>query len=226
MPEVRSAPMRKSEFVESYFDAWNHSDPEAVANHLATDGVYRDIPENVQRSHSELIVSLNDFFTKFRHHYELVGEVAASNNTVAFQYRMFPLGKGKPRASASGFRGAEFMTLHGDAATSIIDYYDVPGIPRSSTVARRRPQESRSGKYAKSGLNNQQLSEYKDRLEVIMQTHQAYLRTDLTLPNLASAIDCSVNHLSQVINSGFDMSFFDYLNQYRIEHAESAAVGT
>jgi AraC-like DNA-binding protein len=34
------------------------------------------------------------------------------------------------------------------------------------------------------------------------------------------AVDCSVNHLSQVINSGFGVSFFDYLNQYRIEHAK------
>ena len=37
---------------------------------------------------------------------------------------------------------------------------------------------------------------------------------------LAEAVNCSVNHLSQVINSGFRMSFFDYLNQYRVEHAQ------
>ncbi len=60
---------------------------------------------------------------------------------------------------------------------------------------------------------------YKQRLETIMQSQQAYLRPDLTLPRLAETVNCSVNHLSQVINSGFDMSFFDYLNQYRIAHA-------
>jgi AraC-like DNA-binding protein len=52
-----------------------------------------------------------------------------------------------------------------------------------------------------------------------MQSQKAFLRSDLTLPKLAKAVDCSVNHLSQVINSGFGMSFFDYLNQHRIEHA-------
>jgi AraC-like DNA-binding protein len=41
----------------------------------------------------------------------------------------------------------------------------------------------------------------------------------LTLPKLAQAVGCSVNNLSQVINSGFGTSFFDYLNCYRIEHA-------
>ena len=52
-----------------------------------------------------------------------------------------------------------------------------------------------------------------------MQSQQAFLRSDLTLPKLAEAVDCSVNHLSQVINSGFGTSFFDYLNQHRIERA-------
>ena len=79
--------------------------------------------------------------------------------------------------------------------------------------------EANNHKYAKSGLNDQQLSDYKLRLEQIMQNQKAYLRPDLTLPKLAETVDCSINHLSQVINSGFGISFFDYLNQYRIEHA-------
>jgi len=52
--------MRATEFVESYFDAWNHRDPKGVADHLAADGIYCDIPENARRSHDELITSLSD----------------------------------------------------------------------------------------------------------------------------------------------------------------------
>jgi AraC-like DNA-binding protein len=40
------------------------------------------------------------------------------------------------------------------------------------------------------------------------------------LPTLAQAVGCSVNHLSQVINAGFNMSFFDYLNSHRVDHAQ------
>ena len=54
--------MRKTEFVESYFDAWNHHDPKGIADHLSADGIYRDVPENLQISHDELIISLNEFF--------------------------------------------------------------------------------------------------------------------------------------------------------------------
>jgi len=212
--------MRATRFVESYFDAWNHCDPKAVADHLAADGIYCDVPENAQRTHDELISYLREFFSETQHRYELIGEILTDVDTVAFQYQMRPLENTNEGESNTMFRGAEFMTLHGDAAMTITDYYDMPGIARPSQLARLTSRSIKRPKYAKSGLSNQQLLEYKLRLERIMRTQQAYLRSDLTLPKLAEAISCSVNHLSQVINSGCGMSFFDYLNQFRVEHAK------
>jgi AraC-like DNA-binding protein len=198
--------MRAEKFVESYFEAWNHTDPEGVASHLTSDGTYRDVPLNVQRTHDELIVTLNEFFTGFPHRYELIGDILSDRNTIAFQYRVCPI-NGSEKDGVASYRGAEFMTLSGDAALTIVDYYDFP------TNAQK-------DKYAKSGLRRQQMQDYKERLEEIMVTHQAYLRPNLTLPTLAQAVGCSVNHLSQVINAGFNMSFFDYLNSHRVDHAQ------
>jgi len=217
--DVTGALVRATEFVESYFYAWNHCDPEGVADHLAADGIYRDIPENTQRSHDELITVLSGFFSTYRHRYELVGEILTSNDTIAFQYRMCPLESVNKSESPTAYHGAEFVTLHGSAAMTITDFYDIPEMARPSSLSQSASREAQRHKYAKSGLCGEQLLEYKDRLEQIMQSQQAYLRSDLTLPKLAAAVSCSVNHLSQVINSGFGMSFFDYLNQHRIEHA-------
>ncbi len=211
--------MRATEFVESYFDAWNHRDPKGVADHLAADGIYCDIPENARRSHDELITSLSDFFSNYRHRYELIGEILTSRDAIAFQYRMYPYEKAGNGASPNSYCGAEFVTLRGDAAKMITDYYDTPGMAQSSGLARLASRQADRCKYAKSGLTGEQLLEYKHRLEQIMQSQQAFLRPDLTLPKLAEAVDCSVNHFSQVINSGFGTSFFDYLNQHRIERA-------
>jgi AraC-like DNA-binding protein len=212
--------MHATRFVESYFDAWNHRDPKGVADHLTADGIYCDIPEKVQRSHDELITSLTDFFSNDRHRYKLNGEILSCENTIAFQYQICPLeGTGRGE-QISPVNGAEFMALNGDAAMTITDYYDVLGIPRPSQLARLTSRQVQKSKYAKSGLNAVQLSDYKDRLEDIMLEQQAYLRSDLTLPRLADTVGCSVNHLSQVINAGFEMSFFDYLNQHRIRHAK------
>lgn len=199
--------MQASKFVESYFDAWNHADPQGVADHLAPGGVYRDVPENVRRTRDELIVSLSEFFADFPQRYELIGEVLTGMNTIAFQYRVRPMDDSENGHAETTYRGAEFMTLDGDAAVTITDYYDLP-------------QRVSLDKYAKSGLRREQLHEYMRRLDVIMESEKAYLRSDLTLPALADDVGCSVNHLSQVINSGFEMSFFDYVNNYRVRHAK------
>lgn len=215
--------MRASEFVESYFDAWNHRDPEGVADHLAPDGIYCDIPENVQRSHDELITSLADLFSthgQHRERYELIGEIMTADNTLAFQYQYYAATDRSGSSNGKARCGAEFMTLHGDAAITITDYYDAPEIARPSELANLTERRARQHKYAKSGLDLQQLTVYKNRLMHIMQVDEAYLQSDLTLPKLASAVNCSVNHLSQVINAGFGMSFFDFLNQHRVAHAK------
>ena len=194
--------MRAAEFVESYFDAWNHGDAQGVANHLAADGVYVDVPQNIERTHDELIVNLNDFFSEYPGRYELLGEVLSNTNTIAFQYRACAAD-----SSQTLYCGAEFMTLNGDAAETIADYYDIP-LMRSKS------------KYAKSGLRDEQMQDYKHRLERAMKSEQVYMNPRLKLPALAQIIGCSVNHLSQVINAGFKMSFFDYLNSHRVRHAK------
>ena len=198
--------MRKTKFVESYFDAWNHRDSKGIADHLSADGTYCDVPENRLSTHDELITNLDKFFAEFRHRYELIGEIQKSANTIAFQYRMSHSKNSRKSAMSVAYQGAEFMTLHEDAALVITDYYDFPA-------------KTRAHKYAKSGLTDNQLLTHKQRLDHIMQSREEYLRPDLTLPKLATTVGCSVNNLSQVINSGFGTSFFDYLNRYRIDHA-------
>lgn len=198
--------MQATEFVESYFDAWNHRDPQGVADHLAADGVYLDIPRNERRSHDELITSLSDFFSESQQEYKLLGEILANENTIAFQYRICPLNNEDSIDTCAPLCGAEFISLHDGAAMTITDYYDVPCL--------------QNHKYAKSGLSDKQMRAYKSRLGQIMQAQQIFLWPELTLPKLAEEVDCSVNHLSQVINAGFGMSFFDYLNKYRIDYAK------
>lgn len=212
--------MRANDFVQSYFAAWNHLDPVAVADHLARDGTYFDLLENTHRTHDELVVSLEQFFAEFRHRYELIGEILEGENTIAFQYRMYPLVSGRNASSAGTIRGAEFVKLNGDAALHIYDYYDIPGDRKPDKVANLAVRPPPDSKYAKSGLSADQFAACRERLEQAMRSERVYLRSDLTLPKLAQVVDCSVNHLSQVINAGFRMNFFDFLNLYRVEHAK------
>lgn len=206
--------MSAAHFVESYFDAWNHRDPEAVANHLVADGIYRDIPENTERSQNELINSLRRFFSDYRHRYQIIGEIVSSESSIAFQY------EAKAKRLPVPYRGAEFITMRGDAALTITDYYEFPDPLQVSKQAGATARGQQDQKYAKSGLSRDQQLLYSRQLEDIMQLGQAFLEPNLTLPKLAQEVGCSGNHLSQVINSEFKSNFFEFLNQYRIDHAK------
>ncbi|MCZ6619485.1 MAG: hypothetical protein O7E57_15290, partial [Gammaproteobacteria bacterium] len=176
-------------------------------------GIYCDIPENLQHSHDELITRLSDFFCDDRHRYELMGEILTRGDTIAFQYQICPFDEARRNGSTNSCCGAEFMTLHGDAAMTITDFYDTPGMAQTSKSQFQAPREAQRQKYAKSGLSSEQLDEYKQRLEEIMRSQQAFLKSDLTLPKLAEAIHCSVNHLSQVINSSWECCKFSGMSQ-------------
>ena len=211
--------MQISKFVESYFDAWNHGDAKGVADHLTEDGIYLDIPVNAQSTHDDLIDYLNDFFVSNRHRYELIGDILTNGNTVAFQYKSTLADPIEKSELPETYCGAEFMTLHGEAAVTITDYYEVGDRIRNTDISDVGSAGAPPNKYAKSGLCEALLHDYKRKLEYIMRNDQLYLRSDLTLPKLAAEVGCSVNHLSQVINAGFGVSFFDYLNRYRIQYA-------
>jgi AraC-like DNA-binding protein len=206
--------MRAKEFVESYLDAWNHGDAKSIADHLSANGTYVDMAEHTQFSRNELIKSLTDSFIHEKNHYELVGEVLSGENMIAFQYRVSSMDPETGLDRFTPWFGAEFVTLRGGQAIRIDDYYDIQIQDQES------PTNAIKQKYAKSGLSTEQLENYKERLTLLMESEQVYLNSDLTLPKLALQVQCPVNHLSQVINSGFDMSFFDYLNQFRINDAK------
>lgn len=211
--------MQPAEFVASYLDAWNRMDSRAIADHLAENGTYLDIPDQHNMSRQELIEHLDELFQEDANYYELTGEVLVGENTIAFQYKVRPRGSASDSDPSETWHGAEFVTLNSGVAVEIADYYEQRGIPSPQSPLADATGASRVQRYAKSGLSIKQMDEVKGRLASLMETEQLYLRPDLTLPELADALECSVNHVSQAINAGFGMSFFDYLNQYRVKDA-------
>jgi len=211
--------MHPAEFVASYIDAWNQQDCQAIANHLADNGTYLDNPLQQQMSRQEFIEHLDELFKLETNVYELVGEVLASDKTIAFQYKALPRETGATAGEEDIWYGAEFITMRSGAAVEIVDYYEQHSHQPQHSPLARATGSGQVQRYAKSGLNAQQMDTVKCHLGELMDADRLYLQSNLTLPELAELLDCTVNHLSQVINAGFGMSFFDYLNQYRVKQA-------
>jgi AraC-like DNA-binding protein len=75
-------------------------------------------------------------------------------------------------------------------------------------------------RYKKSGLDEKTAKEYLKRLLNFMEKEKPYLNGKLSLKEVADSLNISVNHLSQVINEQTSMSFFDFINKYRVEEVK------
>ena len=79
--------------------------------------------------------------------------------------------------------------------------------------------ETTQSRYARSGLQPDDLDRYAARLERRMADGQLWRDHGLNLRGLASEIAIPAIHLSEVLNTKLGMSFYDYVNQCRIRDA-------
>lgn len=72
-------------------------------------------------------------------------------------------------------------------------------------------------KYKKALFTKEQLLNYSQQLEQLMQQEQPFLNANLTLRELAEMMNLPPNQMSQLLNEGFDKNFSEFVNSYRLE---------
>jgi AraC-like DNA-binding protein len=75
-------------------------------------------------------------------------------------------------------------------------------------------------KYQKSGLSADKAKTIKEKLSKLMEEEKPYLDSNLTLTRLAESLNVSPHNLSEVINTQLQQTFFDFVNQYRVEQVK------
>lgn len=83
--------------------------------------------------------------------------------------------------------------------------YELIDRPKNSTTAQR--------------LTKQQIELLKDRVELIIGQQKPYLDPTLNLQTLADRVGINTHELSLVLNQGFGMNFYAYVNNLRAEEA-------
>lgn len=76
-------------------------------------------------------------------------------------------------------------------------------------------------KYIHSTLTKEDSRRYAETLENYMYTKKPYLEPDLSINDLAEKLNINVRTISQVINDELGLRFFDYINKYKVQAAES-----
>jgi len=76
-------------------------------------------------------------------------------------------------------------------------------------------------KYAGVVLKEADAEKYVSQIQHLMSLEKPYLDADLTLPQLSTRLQIPSHLLSRVINENFELNFFDFINQYRVDEVKS-----
>ncbi len=116
-------------------------------------------------------------------------------------------------------RSTPFLFLHIDSSWDplredprFIDLKNQSGLPDPVRFT------SHHLKYRKSRLNNDLVNKLQIRLKRELEEKKVYLDPTLSLSDLAELCNVSVNQLSQYLNGNLGISFYDYMNRFRLNH--------
>lgn len=229
--------MANKNLAQRYLEAWNSHDPDRVLSFFANGATYIDSGLHSQVSgsrvgdHVERILDICPDAS-----FELLDGGSVGNGRAVIQWRARGdnLSSWCPQVglpSLDTLCGLDYITYERGKLISTHVYFDLaPLLSPSSrplstqsqtfTDANGEAIASGTGQYQKSGLTDQEVESYRVKVHEVMLQEHLYLDNDLTLTDLAEQLNLSTNHLSQVINSGFNLSFYELLNRYRIEQAK------
>jgi len=93
--------------------------------------------------------------------------------------------------------------------------------PASAPEGEADRQESGSGRYARSGLRDDQADEYLTRLLRYMDDEKPFLNGDLTISDLSRKTGIPRHYITEVLNEKYGRNFFSFVNEYRVREVLS-----
>lgn len=72
-------------------------------------------------------------------------------------------------------------------------------------------------KEKKNRLSESEVNLLQEKLNSLMENDKAYLKSDLTLKDISEILNTSTNNISWLLNNVYNLTFYDFINQYRIK---------
>lgn len=109
-----------------------------------------------------------------------------------------------------GFRGIKHSTIFNQ---TVVPYNQAKPEKQSAINKEDTP-------YTNYGLKQDDAVFLSEKLKSHMENEKPYTNMDLTLKDLASALDTYPHYITQVLNTVFNQNFYDFINTYRIEEVQ------
>lgn len=95
-----------------------------------------------------------------------------------------------------------------------------PGAPGALAFTSPEPGAPAAARYGKSALSDREAARLKDRLLARMDEDRPWADSELTLADLAARLDTTPHKLSELLNDRLGVSFYDFVNGYRVREVE------
>ncbi|WP_291162197.1 AraC family transcriptional regulator [Gemmatimonas sp. UBA7669] len=104
----------------------------------------------------------------------------------------------------------------------------VPASPVSASPVSALPVQASDPalpRYERSGLPPREAETLKARLLALMEEEHLYRSAELTLGELAERLGTTPHRLSEVLNASLELSFYDFINGYRVREVQARLLG-
>jgi AraC-like DNA-binding protein len=110
-----------------------------------------------------------------------------------------------------GFRGIKYSRIFNQT---------VPPYNQTQTGKQPTTDKEQASSYANYGLKQDDAISLSMKLKNYMENEKPYTNMDLTLKDLAFALDTYPHYITQVLNTVFNQNFYDFINTYRVEEVQ------
>jgi AraC-like DNA-binding protein len=70
---------------------------------------------------------------------------------------------------------------------------------------------------SKDRLSKEEIEQIQQKLQCLIEEEHMYTQSDLSLKSLAKALNTTTNNLSWLLNSVYEKTFYEYINEYRVK---------
>lgn len=110
--------------------------------------------------------------------------------------------------------------------SAVFFYISINGYSHSITsdtfLVRTSVEPVKSGQYKTKSVQNIDVSQWTSKIEHYIKEEKAFQNPQLTLSDVAKALQTNTKTVSNSINSGFEMNFNDFINHHRIEAVKTS----
>jgi AraC-like DNA-binding protein len=205
------------QLVDDYVRAWNARDLGALIAFFHKDGAIYDAFWMETCAGANLAEYFASVIEDEQHWVQRIGNVIPTEDGVIYRYGANELTEAGPGQRV--YNGAEVIVIKDGKIASISDFYCDPTQTSLEEVGRWAARHHGRLRTLGSGLPAVKATQIRDKLSNLMDDDKAFLDPNLTATEVADRIDCSVNHLNQVLTGEMGASFYSFLDKHRVYYA-------